>query len=179
MKRQRIEVSAGAALAAALFFFFGDARLPAIVLPAVLVHELGHCCALIHFGSRLTGLQISLFGMELNYTGELNRKEMIICAMAGPLLGACYGIPACAFGGANLRISGAISFSLSIFNLLPILPLDGGRIAAAITDEVFAEKLSRAAALLLLAGGAILAAVYRAWMLLMMGIWLAFRNFRT
>jgi Zn-dependent protease len=90
-----------------------------------------------------------------------------------------YALIACTAGGAFLRMSGAVSFLLSGFNLLPVLPLDGGRLVALLLPEALARRLSLAAAILLLGGGAAIALRFSSFGLLLAGLWLFLSNLRV
>lgn len=66
-------------------------------------------------------------------------KKEIICAAAGPLAGALLGI-------LLLRLVpdvALISFLLSAANLLPLYPLDGGRILRAAMYSCFSDRADR------------------------------------
>lgn len=163
----------------ALLYFLDSIGLVASAVPAVLVHEAGHYIALRLCGNRLRRVRVSVFGIEMDYAGELQGGKALLCAAAGPIFGLLYAVTACTLGTEFLRMSGSVSFLLSVFNLMPALPLDGGRIVAAITDDVPARKLSRCVAAVLLAAGIVFAVFFGAWGLLGMGLWLTIRNFRV
>ena len=176
--RIRWNVSAAAVLLFALFWFFDDAGLVSALAPAVLAHELGHVVALRACRARLRRVNISVFGIEMDYAGRLTRAGALISVAAGPLAGALYAVATCSTRSEFWRLSGAVSFCLTAFNLLPVLPLDGGRLVAELTDERFAARLSRVSAVILLAGGAAIFSGYRFPGLLMTGIWLCAYHYR-
>lgn len=178
-RRIQWKISAGAAVAFALLWFFDADGLVAATVPAVLAHELGHAAALRLCGARLRRVSVGLAGIEINYVNLISRGRTALSLAAGPAAGLIYALTACRFGGEYLRLSGAVSFVLTIFNLLPVLPLDGGRLVAELTDEALAGTLSRVASLLLLAGGAALLFAYRAPALFAAGLWLTACNFRS
>ena len=178
MKRVEWNVSAGAVLLFALTYFFDGSGIVSAAIPAIAVHELGHLVPLLLCGHPLRSVKISVFGVEINYAGILSGRTALLCIGGGPLAGGVYAVVACTFGGEFLRMSGAVSGVLTAFNLLPILPLDGGRIVAALTDDVLAAKLSRWSALLLTVGGGMIALRFHALSLLVMGAWLTVCNFR-
>lgn len=126
--RPRIRISPGFGLLASWFALDNSWRLLGTVLGAAAVHELGHCLALGLMNVPVTGLNVGVFGAELeadrsrlSYSGEL------AAVLAGPganllcaaLLTALCGTRCAVFTGANLV--------LCAFNLLPVRPLDGGR----------------------------------------------------
>lgn len=178
MSGVRWKIDAGAVLLLALAYFFDTSGMLSAFVPAAAVHEIGHALALRLSGSRIRRVSLSVFGLEMDYAGRLSGARELFAIAAGPLAGLIFAVAASSAGGAFWPMSGALSFLLSVFNLLPVLPLDGGRLAAAITGPAFARRLSRIAALLLTAAGAGLLAVYRSPSLLAVGLWLAVYNFR-
>jgi Zn-dependent protease len=103
----------------------------------ILVHELGHGYAI-----RRTGLQagwpvfIPFFGAVISLKGQVrSRDEEARIAYAGPLVGTAGGLFCAAVAvltASRLWLSLAhVAFFLNLFNLVPISPLDGGRVAQA------------------------------------------------
>lgn len=177
----RWELSAGAALLLALLYFFDDTGLISALVPAVIAHELGHAAALWLSRVRLTRVVIGVFGVEMRYAGLLSGGRAVCAVAAGPAAGALYAAAAFLLGGGGegfWRLSGAVSAALTVFNLLPALPLDGGRLVEELTDERFARRLSQVTAAGMALGGFALLAGYRTLSLLAMGLWLCFYNFR-
>ena len=130
MSIDKIYVSSAAALLLGALYFFDDTGILSAVLPAVLVHELGHMLALWSFGAKLSKLHVLASGLKMDYSGSLCPHEELIAALAGPGFGLAYAWIASALGikldSEFLLCSGGVSFILSIFNLLPAGPLDGG-----------------------------------------------------
>lgn len=177
----RWEVSAGALLLFALLYFFDDAGLVSALAPAVAAHELGHAAALYLGGARVRRVKIGLFGVELGYAGLLSGGRAVFAVAAGPAAGALYAAVAFLFGHGGIfwQLSGAVSVALTAFNLLPALPLDGGRLVEELAGEGFARKLSRVTAVCTAAGGFVLFIMYHTLSLLAMGLWLCACDFRA
>ena len=127
---ERLRISPGVPLLLAAFVWLASPLLLGAILSAAVCHELGHWLVLRRVGGRIQRLHITVFGAEMqvddrriSYGGEL------LAAAAGPmsnlLLAAALGLlgrwwePMYLFAGAQLV--------LGAFNLLPALPLDGGR----------------------------------------------------
>jgi Zn-dependent protease len=127
MERPRLSVSPWAALCAGLFFYAADGALLRAMLPAVLVHELGHALALRLSGGRIRELRLEPGGFCIRYASRPDRRGEILSAAAGPAAGLLYA-PAAACFGPGGELSAGVSLLLSVFNLLPAPPLDGGRI---------------------------------------------------
>ena len=149
----KFDVSAGALLLFALTWFFDTGGVFAALVPAVAVHELGHIAALRLSGAHLTRLRLDVFGCRLDYHGEPSRGWMLCAVLAGPAVGLVYGLVALAAGGSYGETTGVVSFLLTVFNLLPILPLDGGRALALLAGPAAAERVSRITAAALVAFG--------------------------
>lgn len=117
-------------------------------LLCALCHELGHLAAMKL--CRVPGRKITL-GAEgaVIHTVFPDYKKEILCAAAGPVAGAV-------FGAIFLRLApraAIISFLLSAVNLLPLYPLDGGRILRAslllCCSETTAAKVQRTVTIVL------------------------------
>ncbi len=151
MSDVRWEVSAGALLAFGAAWYLDSSGFVTAALPAMAVHEAGHADVLRLTGSRVTRVRLTLSGLVMDYDGCLGRRQMLLTALAGPTLGAAYGAACLQTGSAFLRMSGTASLLLTAVNLLPMLPLDGGRAAACAIGESSAATVSKAVSLLLLA----------------------------
>lgn len=174
--RTKLSASPSAVLLLALAFFFDGSGLLSAVVPAALIHELGHFLLLKMFRRRVIRLHLGLSGLEMDYAPRLEGIHSLLCAAAGPLFGFLYAFAACSLGGDYWKVSGAASFLLSAFNLLPILPLDGGRVLLALLSASAARLVSLLAAALLLAGGALIYMRFRSLALLLAALWLTLWN---
>lgn len=93
----------------------------AAMILAGTVHEMGHCIALYLLGEPILHIGIGPFGAKIE-TMPMNEGKTLLCALAGPLSGLILclfwrWIPKTAF----------LALAQSIFNLLPVYPMDGGR----------------------------------------------------
>ena len=118
-----------AVIAATLFFL------------SILAHELGHAFVAQHEGMEIEGITLWLFGGVARFRGEFpSAGAELRIAVAGPIVtaiigGACVGIAQAGLPDAIDGVAawlGYINLLLLVFNLLPALPLDGGRILRSI-----------------------------------------------
>lgn len=132
------------------------------------VHEVAHAVVARRFGVRVIGITLFLLGGVAEIQGELpSPGSEFAVALAGPAtsiaIGSVFALASAAVGRAGWRGTEVVTFTLAVvnlgvalFNLVPGLPLDGGRILRAAiwrTTGSFA-RATRAAAI----GGRVVAA---------------------
>ena len=125
-----------------LFYFTRQIELYAMIMIFALIHELGHLLAGILLGMKPEKLEIMPFGVAISFkigVEEYNKKikkgnkleiKKILVALAGPITNFIIILVTL---NLNIEIVKSLSiiytnFLIMIFNLLPIYPLDGGRI---------------------------------------------------
>ena len=164
MKRRRFsfEVCPGAVVLLAGLYFLLPLRWCARLALTVTVHELGHVAALILCGAQVCGLRMEGCGLVLRCTPPEGALRTVTAALAGPAAGA--GL-FCILRGLGYIACAELSLLFSCVNLLPVLPLDGGRILLGLmtmllgarTGERVAYRISIAITVLLLIAGTVLA----------------------
>lgn len=114
----------------------------ACVFVSILWHELGHAFMMRYFGDRHA--QILLYGGGGLAMGRSfrTRFEQVLISLAGPVAGLGLGclvwLAASALNTKSIHVAVAmrdllfINIVWSLVNLLPIIPLDGGRISEAL-----------------------------------------------
>lgn len=108
------------------------------ILVAVLVHEAGHIVAIYTNGMKVSSIKVELSGLKISYNGDGLGTSDLVSVLAGPIAGIIYFFVAdkCL----NFPyLSAELSLLYSIFNLLPVFPLDGGRAMLIISEKVFGE----------------------------------------
>lgn len=181
-------VRPSALLTPALFLLLTDTPiLLAALLPAALLHELAHYAVLRLCGVRaarftLTGLGASLYVPELH---RLSYGAELLSAAAGPLMNLLLWVLLSLTGREELTLFAGAQMVLGVLNLLPVRPMDGGRIlwlaTAYLTEPYTADRV--AAAVGLAASSALLALCL--WLVLTTGsglflllgaLWLVYRS---
>jgi Zn-dependent protease/CBS domain-containing protein len=113
---------------------------------SVVAHELAHSVVAIRNGIPVRSITLFILGGVANITKEAERpKAEMLMAIAGPLcsliIGLIFGAVWIATGGLHedatrfhdlLFMLAQVNVFLSLFNLLPGFPLDGGRVLRAI-----------------------------------------------
>lgn len=101
-------------------------------LMAAIVHELFHCIAVVICGKRIYGLYIHINGAKIQ-TQTLTYAQTAFCAFAGPLGGLLLTL---VHRFPRLALCALVQ---SLYNLLPVYPLDGGRILDSIVKSFMGE----------------------------------------
>ena len=141
-----------------LFYFTKQIEVYAMIMFFAIIHELGHLLAGILLGMKPEKLEIMPYGVSVSFAltpKDYNKKiklgnqlelKKIIVALAGPLTNGIImliitKLPINIF---ELMMMLYANLLLILFNLLPIYPLDGGRILKGILHlllgKIKAEK---------------------------------------
>ena len=180
MKRRRFsfDVRPGAVVLLAGLYFLLPLRWCVRLVLAVTVHELGHVAALMLCGAEIYGLRMEACGLALRCASPEGAVRTIAAALAGPAAGVgLFYI----LRGVGYPEGADLSLLYACVNLLPVLPLDGGRAlqaaAAAWMGERTAERLLDVLGLVLpvvlMAFGVVLFARGMGLALGVFGAWLA------
>ena len=147
MRRTKVSLSAGAVIVAAALYYLCDGDTLIAVLSAAAAHELGHLMAMEFLGLRVRRFRIEAKGFCIDYCGYAGAVGHAFAAAAGPLAGFVYALAASKLGNRLgedwLCLSAGVSVILSLFNLIPALPLDGGRILMNLSCAFCGEQQGR------------------------------------
>lgn len=139
-----------------LFYFTKQIETYVMIIIFAIIHELGHLIAGLAMGMRPEKMELKPYGVSISFKltpkdynqkiirGNLLEVKKIFVALAGPLTNLliifiAINIEVDLFS--NLMIIYA-NLLLILFNLLPIYPLDGGRILKGILHIFFGKRNS-------------------------------------
>jgi Zn-dependent protease len=122
-----------------------------VVFVSILVHELGHALVAVAYGYR-PQIQLAWLGGNTrpNATGPIPWHRDVLLTLAGPLagfllyivgkqvLGFAHAAPLPVVFGLQMLVLANLWWSL--LNLVPVVPLDGGRISMVVLTRAFGRK---------------------------------------
>lgn len=120
-----------------------------ILIVSLLVHEYGHALAALYFGAK-PEIHLEAFGGTTNYSSIGSEKKELIVTIAGPLLESVLILVPYFFLRFHyfennyinhiLYVTMKLNIFWLMFNIIPVLPLDGGKIAKYFLDRFWSEK---------------------------------------
>lgn len=151
--------------------FLGIIKEALIIFGAILIHEGAHIAAGKVRGYKISEIELMPFGGVAKIEGLIGAhpSDEVIISLSGPLLNILLGCIAMICSLKGIPVGDLflffikVNFSLALFNLLPALPLDGGRIMRAYLSIFMGYKKATDIAIMC---GRILAAL-----LLLLGIY--------
>ncbi len=132
-----------------VFFAFLSNNLPSLLLSllALSLHELCHALMARGLGYAIAAIELEPFGFVAQLEKTVNdRWDELLIAASGPLFSLIAGLVFLAAknligtGFLYFEEFGRINLWIAAVNLLPALPLDGGRAAKAAVTAVLSEK---------------------------------------
>lgn len=111
------------------------------VFLSILIHELGHAMTMRNYGDHRVGIVMYAFGGLAQGSKRLTRNEDLLVSAAGPALQIVVGLAvgwsltlwplSSPWLSETLDRFTVVSIFWALLNLVPVLPLDGGRLCAA------------------------------------------------
>jgi Zn-dependent protease len=115
-----------------------------VAFASVLLHELGHAVTARRLGVPVAGIELHFFGGAAKMVGQpKTANDEVLIAAAGPAVSFALGVAGLIAGAglgalglgaaaALFQLLGWINVIIGVFNLVPALPMDGGRILRAL-----------------------------------------------
>lgn len=142
----KIEINLKIIIAIILFFLLSNLNMYFMFLFFVLIHEIMHLIVGLIIGGKAEKMYINPFGvsLEIYLYGKSRPLSKILFYLSGPLINFILAI---GFFYLNMDIELKekliyTNLSICFFNLLPILPLDGGKILKEIFAVFFSSDIS-------------------------------------
>ena len=128
---------------------------------ATILHEMGHVIAVAACGGRIRSFTLAPFGFCLRFDGMMSYWCDAAIAAGGAAMNLCAAFLLSVAAKylpwtESLKLAAGGNFLLGLFNLLPALPLDGGRVLYALLAQILDDRraliATRAASFLIGAG---------------------------
>lgn len=171
------------------FNFLGTAIWTAVILISVLVHEYGHALTAMFFGQRAQIDLVAFGGVTKRYGPKPKLWQEFIIVMNGPLAGFLLGAFAyylATDSSTSIGYAIFVAFYVNIFwtilNLVPILPLDGGKLLSIVLESIFGLRGLKTALFLSLIFAAVFGLIFFAFKVFFVGaifLMLGFENYRS
>lgn len=124
-------------------------------LLSILIHELSHIFMLWILRVKIYKITFGAFGASID-TEPMPRLIEALSTIAGPIGGFCM-----LFFAKWLPLTSIFAFIQSVYNLLPIFPLDGGRVVRALLPEKPATVISSIIKYLLIIIGLAISIIFK------------------
>ena len=125
---RRIEIQTGAIFAGAVALLILPLSFLMSFWIAALVHELCHYLLLRMTGLRIYKVSIGVFGASME-TDVMDPGREVLCALAGPV--GSFLLVAC---NRMIPVIALCALVQGCFNLLPVYPMDGGRVLKGVLE---------------------------------------------
>lgn len=119
-----------------------------IVFSIIIVHEFGHLFSAVYYRWNIDKISIYPYGGCVSFNEMINRpiREELIILVMGPIVQMVYFFVVYLFfinGFVDFKtysLFKTYNFTLLSFNLMPIYPLDGGRIVNVVSNYLFSYR---------------------------------------
>lgn len=143
------------------------------MVTAMSFHEISHIVAIYLFGGRIIKLHIGAGGMQLD-SSPLESIAQIICTLAGPA--GSFLLLLLVHYSPEIALCGLVH---GIYNMIPVYPLDGGRVIRFLLPERICIWIEYVVILLLFVGLGIATIVFHLGIGMLMPLIIVFWNLRN
>lgn len=137
----KIEINLKIIIALIFFFMFDNVNMYLIFLLFITIHEIAHLVVGLIIGGIPKKMTISIFGVSMEFYSYKKNKILykIMFFLIGPLTNIIIGMVCNKILVQNELKKNIVftNYAIGIFNLFPILPLDGGKILKEILKKAF------------------------------------------
>lgn len=176
------------------FTILGTCIWVVVILYSILVHEYGHALTSIIFGQKAQINLVAFGGVTQRHGGKPKLWQEFIIVMNGPLAGLLLGLAAFGIQQVYLppdsasvfaymvRVTFYVNIFWTILNLVPVQPLDGGKLMSIILESVLGLRGIKIALFISLILSAALGLFFFAMNAIIAGVvflMLTFENYRT
>ena len=122
---------------AAYMFAIGKIEMFAYYYLFVLMHELSHILVALILKVDVKEIELLPIGINAKYENKISLIRELIISLAGPIASIIFSI---IFENETFVF---MNICIAIFNLIPIYPLDGGRIVQSTLKMIFGEYIGK------------------------------------
>lgn len=167
----------------------------AVILVSIVVHEFGHALTAVGFGQKAQIDLVAFGGVTQRRGGKaLKLWQEFMIVLNGPLAGFCLAGIAWVLSSKleathpgtpltyAVTVAFIVNFFWTIFNLLPVQPMDGGKLLSIILEAIFGIKGTKIAlfiSLLLAAAFGVMALIFRQYFMAAIFMMFAFEGYKT